>query len=199
MTAQASDVVLWSGERWSLVGGGPLFDPKAHGLEPFMLHTGNWLGYHCRYAVHDGRLVLDQLEIGLNGRQLDEARAGRGPVLGGKVPVGQPDRPNGIAFTYPDLGLPIAYSGKLLIANDFIRELYVHMGHHPAWKFERVTELQFADGVFERSEDVSERYAKMRANADPRDLPRGYNASGRRLSRWFTSVFGRSFGKSRDG
>ena len=98
MTAQASDVVLWSGEQWSLVGGEPLFDPKAHGLEPFMLHTGNWRGYHCRYAVQDGRLVLDHLEIGLDGRQLEEARAGRGLSLAAKFPsasrIGQTGSPS---------------------------------------------------------------------------------------------------------
>ena len=192
MTAQASDTMQWSGARWSLVGGGPLFDPTAYGLEPFMLHTGNWRGYQCRYAVHDGRLVLDHLEIGLNGSQLAEAQAGRGPAIAGKVPVGQPDRPNGIAFTYPDLELPIAYSGKLLIADGFIQDLYVHMGYHPAWKFERVTELHFVDGAFERAVDVSELYAKMRANAGPADLPRNRNPKGNRISRWFASVFDRS-------
>ncbi|HET9345203.1 MAG TPA: hypothetical protein VFO05_05820 [Candidatus Limnocylindrales bacterium] len=192
MTAQASDTIQWSGTRWSLVGGGPLFNPGDHGLEPFMLHTGNWRGYLCRYAVHDGRLVLDHLEIGFNGQQLDEARDGRGPILNGRVPVGQPDRPNGIAFTYPDLALPIDYTGQLLIADGFIQDLYVHMGYHPAWKYERVTELHFVDGVFERAEDLSERYAKMRANADPADLPRNRRPKGNRISRWFASVFRRS-------
>jgi hypothetical protein len=200
MTAQASDTMQWSGARWSLVGGGPLFDPAAHGLEPFMLHTGNWRGYQCRYAVHDGQLVLDHLEIGLNGSQLAEARAGRGPVVAGALPVGRADRPNGIAFTYPDLGLPIPYTGKLLIADGFVQDLYVHMGYQSAWKFERVTELHFADGALQRADDVSELYARIRASQDPKDLPPAWRkANGNRISRWIGSVFRRSPGPSRRG
>jgi hypothetical protein len=198
MTAQTPDTVTWSGARWHLAGydGAGLFDPEEHGLRPFMLSTANWRGFVCRYAFTDDRLVLDRLEIGLRDAQLAEARAGRGPLLGGVAPAGGPE---GFQFTYEDVGLPIAYTGTLLLADGFIQELYVHMGFHPAWKYERVTELHLVGGVLERSEDVSDRYARVRANPDPGDLPPPRGADGNRVSRWIASVFDRSYGTTRRG
>jgi len=46
MTAQASDRVLYRDQEFSLVGweGAGLFDPEQHGLKPFQVSTGNWVG-----------------------------------------------------------------------------------------------------------------------------------------------------------
>ncbi len=44
----------------------------------------------------------------------------------------------GRSFTDSNLPAPISFTGGLPIAADFIQELYVHLGFHPAWKFREV-------------------------------------------------------------
>jgi hypothetical protein len=40
----------------------------------------------------------------------------------------------------------VPFSGGLLLGQGFIRTTYVHMGFHPAWKFEKVAELLLEHG-----------------------------------------------------
>ena len=44
----------------------------------------------------------------------------------------------------------------------FIDELYLLMGHQPAWKYTRVLELTFNDGRFATVNDRSELMARRR-------------------------------------
>ncbi len=43
--------------------------------------------------------------------------------------------------------------------------LYVHMGYHPAWKYEKVHELIFENGLLIEDRDIS---AKMKEYRDKR-------------------------------
>jgi hypothetical protein len=71
------------------------------------------------------------------------------------------------------------------------------MGFHPAWKFERVTELTFAAGRLVKSEDQSARYAAQRAQLSHEPLkPEAGSAFGR-IQRWIRSTFDQSYGNSR--
>lgn len=65
----------------------------------------------------------------------------------------------------------IPFSSGLLLGDGFIRELYVHMGFHPAWKFERVVELIFEGGQLTRSHDRSEQLAESDARSNPASYP----------------------------
>ncbi len=74
--------------------------------------------------------------------------------------------------SYSTMELPIPFTGGLLVCQGFIREHYVHMGFHPAWKFEHVEELLFDDGHLTSHEDVSEALAGVREKlATQRDRP----------------------------
>ena len=74
--------------------------------------------------------------------------------------------------SYSSMDLPIPFTGGLLVCQGFIREHYVHMGFHPAWKFEHVEELLFDDGHLTSHEDVSEALAAVRAKlATQRERP----------------------------
>jgi hypothetical protein len=87
-----------------------------------------------------------------------------GPALNGVHPLPPADRNGPFSFSdnYHDLGLPLPFTGGLLLGDGFIRELYEHMGFHPAWKFRKVIELIFADGILTAAHDRSAEMAKIR-------------------------------------
>lgn len=155
MTAQASDGFDYGDQHYSIAGvrGRGLFEPKRHKLRPVSRATLCWRGYTCRYAMQENRLILVDLRIGLNQSA---------PVLFGiepEVPKSQHPIFNAI---YTNINHPIGYTGGLLIATGFIQELYVHMGFHPAWKYEEVHELIFEDGTLKDAFDRSEYMADFR-------------------------------------
>ena len=97
-------------------------------------------------------------------------------MLGGKDQIGQ----QGSSFIVPQpcrSRRTLLHAG-LLIAADFIRDLYVHMGFHPAWKYEVVLELIFEHGrltrEFERSDEMAEirsRFLTSRGRYDAETMP----------------------------
>jgi hypothetical protein len=168
VTAQVPDEVMWDGRSWTLAGfdGSGLFDPTEHGLEPIMLSTANWRGFVCEYAVVDDRLVLDRLKVGLPDEVAAAAQRGEASQVNGR----RPTRRVGIESTYEDLALPIPFTGMLTLGDEFIQDLYVHMGYQPAWKYRRVAELRFEAGALVSAEDASERYTAMREEFGGRDI-----------------------------
>lgn len=154
MTAQVSDRVRYRGEDHALAGhaGRGLFDPAAHGLKPVMASTACWRGFQCTYLVEDGGpLLLDRLDV----RTVEPA-----PPVEGVAPQAVDD----IMFSarYEGLNLPIQFTGGLVLGRDFLRELYVHAGFHPAWKYREVHELIFRDGVLVTADDRSDAVAEFR-------------------------------------
>jgi hypothetical protein len=88
-----------------------------------------------------------------------------GPAINGVLPL-PPADPSGIfAFSdnYHQIGLPLSFTGGLLLGDGFISELYEHMGFHPAWKFEKVIELIFVEGTLTAAHDRSTDMAEIRA------------------------------------
>jgi hypothetical protein len=150
--------------RYAIAGvdGEGLFDPSEAGLSPFPSCTACHRGYVCRYAVRDDQLVLDGLKISL-GRSVEGAfESSRGPRIHGVEP--QTPREEHVLFNnvYEGLALPIPFTGAMLVGDDFIRELYRHMGFPPAWKYRAVLELVFEEGHLLVEKDVSERMAAVR-------------------------------------
>ena len=203
MTAQIHDRVLVDGDEWSLTGasGGPLFEPERHRLEPVATSTASWRGWHAVYALADDRLVLHRLDLGLKGDAEDAARAGNGPLLAGHRPrvatvqasvhtwLGWRERevPTG-EWRYEGLGLPIPFTGTLLLGRGFLRELYVHMGFHPCWKYAETLELGFEDGQQTSRRDLSARTAELRERLAGRDAPTG-DAREEEIAAWIASTF----------
>ena len=186
MTAQFSDQVRYRGKGYSLAGrNGPgLFDPTAHGLEPVGTCSACWRGYVCAYAVQDRKLLLDALAVCLDG----PARP-----LFGVAP--KPDK-RGIRLfdaVYEGLAHPLPYSGGLLIAADFIEELYVHMGFHPAWKYREVHELVFRDGELVQEADRSEQIAEFRRELGDRPLEPARDARQTDIRRWIEQCFSQDY------
>jgi hypothetical protein len=190
MTAQISDQFQFEGDAYALAGvcGSPLFDPVAHGFTPVANCSACWRGYVCGYAVDGQQLILDNLGI-------NHAEGGRRDVLPLPAPASFAYTPMGknggsdmFSLHYEGLHLPVPFSGGLLIANQFIREFYVHMGFHPAWKYRRVHELIFENGRLLSHKDLSDEIASHRAQfANKEGAPD--LADKEALSAWIASTF----------
>jgi hypothetical protein len=109
-------------------------------------------------------LVLETLHVNLirpgEGKNLYEHEVG--PVINGVTPTPQREEYDWFNNHYEGLNYHLEYSGGLLLADEFIESLYVHMGFHPAWKYKTVIELVFDAGVLKQEFDRSERMAEIR-------------------------------------
>jgi hypothetical protein len=196
VTAQVPDQVRWRDRSWTLAGidGAGLFDPLAVGLRPVMLHTACWRGFICSYAVVGDRLRLEALEVGLDRETAALASEGRAPEIHGRQPTQQT---GGVAWRYEDLALAVPFTGRLLLADGFIRELYVHMGFQPAWKYETVHELEFDDGRLLLATDRSAEMAATRAEATAQGRPTAGGSGPGSIIDWIKESFDRRYGGSR--
>ena len=140
MTAQFNDLFRYQEKDFSIAGisAGPLFNPADFGLFPIPASTACWRGYVATFTIFESHLVLDTLSVNLQEKQA--------PTINGILPS-EPTR--GLRLfnnVYTGLKYRIHYTGGLMLGHDFIRELYVHMGFHPAWKYKEVFELTFENG-----------------------------------------------------
>ncbi len=167
MTAQIQDAFLYNGQSYALAGisEGELFDVTSLGLHPSMASTACWRGYQAIFGLDGGRLVVEALHVNLIARDDATGKATReeGPVIRGVRPTGAKERFDFFNNHYEALLHPLEYTGGLLLADGFIRDLYVHMGFHPAWKYERVVELVFDEGRLAAEHDRSAQMAEIRA------------------------------------
>jgi hypothetical protein len=151
MTAQIPDTVVYRGHgEYALVGisGYGLFDPGEHGLRVGMIGTACWRGLLREYTVEDGQLFLTALELGVTEPPAE--------LFGAHVRRGR-------AAVYRPIQVRQPFTGGLLLGARFIHDLYVHMGHQPAWKYATVLELSFDDGQLASEHDRSELMARRRA------------------------------------
>jgi hypothetical protein len=181
MTAQTQDTIHYRENTYALVGvkGSPLFEPVVYGLLPRVCTTALWRGFHCLYEILDSQLYLKQLSICLDTEP---------SILLGNAPVKSND-PQGFDAIYKELGLKISFSGGLLLAKDFIQELYVHMGFHPAWKYREVHELIFDRGDLTAEHDRTKAIADMRNRIDPKPYKRPRFEDHESIMKWITDTF----------
>lgn len=164
MTAQEPDIFILKDESYAISGvnGSELFIPERYGLEPISIMTCNWRGYITTYALQDNLLVMKDFSVNLNTKGDERFDRTIGPSINGHVAT-QSHYFKGISsYLYENLNLPINFTGGILVCQGFIPELYVHMGFHPAWKFEKVVELLFDSGKLTEKQDVSDKVKKVR-------------------------------------
>jgi len=166
MTAQSSDFIEYKGDKYSIAGisGNRLFDPTQYGMEPVSWCTACWSGYSPKYRIENDVLCLVGLKVCLSEPvDLRPDKRVPAPVIESYTAIDVSDEENSyFEYRYEDIHLRLPFSGGLLLADDFIEELYVHMGYHPAWKYRTVYELQFAEGHLTRSDNVSEKMKQVR-------------------------------------
>ncbi|MBT9155701.1 MAG: Penicillin-binding protein 4* [Firmicutes bacterium] len=147
MTAQIADTFLFKGEPYSLIGmsGGALTEPEQFGMEPEMLHTACYRGFYATYELLGDALYLRSLT-------LREKNGNYRPIRGIK-PVKEDCK-----ATYQGLSVVVAFTGKIRLAKDFIRELYIHMGYQKPTAFKTVLDVTLEAGrvveIKDRSQEV---------------------------------------------
>lgn len=205
MTAQISDTVLYHKKSCAIAGinGSGLFDPVQYGIKPVMISTACWRGYYCTYEVADTSLFLTQLNIGLSEADQSKAEQGDGLKLFGKIPTRYIEYGQLINlkknktvthwessdFKIDGLRELIPFTGGLLLGDDFIREMYVHMGFHPAYKFRTVYELVFDNGQLVEEHDRSSQMAQFREMLSLGALKPGVSASRNEIKQWIKQSF----------
>ena len=144
MTAQSANIVVFKEQEFSLIGftNEGLAKPQDYGINPIMSSTACWRGYITKYEISDdSKFTLKEVLVKTNNE--DEPKLINGI---------SPESPNSKFMKrmfnniYLNINLQIDYSGFVLVGNDFIRQLYVHMGFHPAWKYRNVFELEIDRG-----------------------------------------------------
>ncbi len=184
MTAQVSSSFELDHEHYVIAGvcGEGLYEPVDHGFIPFSADTGCWSGYVCGYGLQGQQLVLKDLSI---NHHLLKAIAP--PLVNGREPEPSETHTR-FLFNYKNVDLPLSFEGGLLIARDFIHELYVHMGFHPAWKYRHVLELEFVEGHLVKQTDVSTRLNEFRQQfVNKNDPPTLYEQEGH--DAWIRDTF----------
>ena len=163
MTAQIDDYFMINDMNLSISGisGKELFDPSSLGLKPVSSCTACWRGYQAVYAISESRLVLDKFYVGLFTDQ-DNYIPLDGPPINGVLPTLSKNKNDWFNNHYIGLDHQLDYTGGLLLTSGFIEELYVHMGFHPAWKYEFVYELVFSKGILKEEYDRSKQIANIR-------------------------------------
>lgn len=160
MSGQMSDVIVIDGEELAIVEPGVdvLFDVRAHGVLPVMMHTANMRGVAARYRIEDGRLLLSDVQVG---------SVEAPPPIGGVEPTTDE---YGQTWTYLELDLPIEWTGDLIVGAGPILELFVPSGFLPVWHYERVLAFDLEGGVVQSFEDRSEQVAEFRAERTGEDV-----------------------------
>ena len=162
MTAQVPHRVIFDGTFFDLCGisGTGMFDPEEHGIHPTSTNTAVASGFLCIYGVRDDTLYLEILE---SSPQLIQTGNSQKQVLGAKDVFGvEPQKGGSLGYIYGPLGFPVPLTGKILLGNDFIQDLYIHMGFQDAHKYEKVVELFFENGHLVNTVDRSDEMAAVR-------------------------------------
>lgn len=196
MTSQINDMFRYRKCEYALAGisEGEFFDPSLLDLKPSGTCSACWRGYQAVFALSGSRLVLDALHVNLlkpgEGYKREE-----GPLINGVKPGEPRGEYDWFNNHYEGLEYNLEYTGGLLLAAGFIKELYVHMGFHPAWKYERVVELVFDAGILKQEFDRSAQMAELRQRFLE---PRGENDSHQmptegEIARFVERAFDRSY------
>ena len=156
MTGQIPDNLIYNKSSYSIVGlkGEGLPSPFDFGLEPTSPHTANWRGFIMTYKIAENRLIVQEMNVTVKG--LKE----KPPLINNVNP--ETKKEGLIHLAYKSLKLKTQFTGKILIANDFINSMYVHMGFQSPISFEKVIELKISDGNLIEVTDFSEIMKKYR-------------------------------------
>ena len=195
MTAQVTDSILIDGRLYDICGihGDPPFVPESLGIVPVPPHTACWRGYINVYRIYRRRLVLEQLHTWLSTSTAEpEARSAslRGPAINGVDPRVTPITDDLAENFYDEMHLELPFTGGILAGRGFLRDLYVHMGFPPAWKFESVYEAIFEKGKLTELRDVSPQMNEIRTRMLEKPLKPDFVTGGdEQLTSWIASTF----------
>ncbi len=195
MTAQIDDVFTYQNNAYSVAGvsDGHLFLPSDFGMSPVGTCTACWRGYKTEYALKGSQLIVDDFYVELHPDP-DSYEYKEGPVINGQKPTRITD--DIFNNHYEGLELPVDYRGGLLLATDFVEDLYVHMGYQPAWKYRSVLELIFEEGILRDEFDRSEKMAmfRERMREESQESQSNDGAEAGKIPEFIRQAFDRRYG-----
>ena len=130
MTGQISDEIVLDDQSFSVVGlqGQGLFKPEDFKILPYYTCTACWRGYLMKYRLTNHQLILDEMQVNVDNPPKIK---GIEPQIGSKL----------FKYHYKEMNLKSSFSGKLLLAKDFIQSMYVHMGFQRPMAFKTIVEI----------------------------------------------------------
>lgn len=194
MTAQVADSFIYQDSPFHLVAysNGELFHPEQYGYRPFPASTACWRGYCCEYTLVNEQLVLNQLHINHGDVDASLTQQKPPPDLYGTAAAVSSQAHIG-KWLFDAVGLPLDYTGGLVIGEGFIRSLYVHMGFNPAWKYETVHELVFESGQLIQQSDLSNKMAEVREKLAKIPPEVNSDSSTEQIESWINNCFRRDY------
>ncbi len=181
MTGQMPDEFELNGESFSLVGlkGQGLYKPEDFGIIPYYSCTACWRGYLMKYIFNKNQLILDELLVNVN----------EPPEINGV----QPQQGNSLfKYHYKNLNLKTVFTGRVLLAKDFIDSMYVHMGFQRPMAFKIVLGLEIKKGEIVLFQDLSKQMEERRK----KDLYKGAQPnsnSTKDIENWIEKTFSLDF------
>ncbi|MHA1202959.1 MAG: hypothetical protein ACTSQ4_10625 [Candidatus Heimdallarchaeaceae archaeon] len=177
MTGQIADSFLYKDEEYSLSGisEGELFSPLDYKLLPRAATTACWRGYVLYLTIKDEFLTLVDMEI----------NAEEEPEINGVKPL---IREQSLRLHYQDLNIKLGFSGKIIIAKNFIQEMYVHMGFQRPTAYRTVIELEFDQGKLISEKDLSPKMKKRRKK-NPDEGVRPKSIEEKDMHEWIEGTF----------
>ncbi|TFG04593.1 MAG: hypothetical protein EU539_10510 [Promethearchaeota archaeon] len=181
MTAQIPDSLIHEGEEFSIVGvrGKGLYRPEDFGMNSYSRCTACWRGHVMRYILIDDNLVLDRILL----------NAENPPNINGVEP--QKIREVGTSifdFSYNNLNLKANFTGGILLAKDFIDEMYVHMGFQRPIAYRTVIEIKLENGFVISTRDLSKKMEEYRYK-DSSKGAKPLSNSSQDIENWIKSTF----------
>jgi len=179
MTGQIPDKLIYNRSSYSIVGlkGEGLPSPLDFGLKPISPHTANWRGFIMTYTIAENRLIVQEMNVTVE--DLKE----KPPLINDVTP--ETKKEGSVHLTYNSLNLKTQFTGKILIAKDFIDTMYVHMGFQSPLSFKTVIELKISDGTLIEVTDFSEIMKKYRKQK----VSDGKHSTTENLQEWIARTF----------
>ncbi len=104
-------------------------------MEPEVLSSANWRGFHASYKLAGGRLLHRELSL--------REKHGRYVPIDDVQPELSLYEGRASSGTYYNLSMPVPFTGKIRLVKDFIGTLYIHMGFQKPTAFKTVLDMTF--------------------------------------------------------
>ena len=177
MTGQIPDEIVLDDQSFSIVGlkGQGLFKPEDFGMLPHSTCTACWRGYIIKYRFINSQLFLNEMLVNVDNP----------PNINGIEPQRGDDL---FKYLYKEMNFKNNFTGKLLLAKDFIQSMYVHRGFQRPIAYKTIIEIQMKDGNIISERDLSKEMEEKRIfNADEGVSPRSDSQND--IENWVKKTF----------
>lgn len=176
MTVQIGDIYKYQERKYTIIESSPdmLFNPENFGLEPHFRTTACWRGHWCEYEMSGDMLLLKNLYIfnrdgnypPLNGIEVSPMQSEEYECHGcRKKRKSITISPYLGHCVYSGVNMPIPYTGKILLGDEFVQGIHIPVG----WAYKKLIELVFDKGILLECNDLSHIAEELRKVMEAQD------------------------------